>query len=132
MALYGYTMSTMSKVTCSLHALGATPKDKGSSILPTGKVPLPPKPYRGLSEGFSKLWLMPKRSKAWRKMMSAWLPLSTKTLCRSQLATLQLITMASMWGALRRSTSLASKVSGTWDHFVCTTGPVTETWLMLR
>jgi hypothetical protein len=31
--------------------------------------------------------------------MSAWLPLSTKTLCRSQPATLQLITMASMWGA---------------------------------
>jgi hypothetical protein len=29
-------------------------------------------------------------------MMSAWLPLSTKTLCRSQPATLQLITMASM------------------------------------
>jgi hypothetical protein len=132
MALYGYTMSTMSKVTCSLRALGATPKDRGSSILPTGKVPLPLKPYRGLSEGFSKLWLMPMRSKAWRKMMSVWLSLSTKTLCRSQPATLQLITMASMWGALRRSTSLASKVSGTWDHFVCTNGPVTATWLMLR
>jgi hypothetical protein len=132
MALYGYTMSTMSKVTCSLRALGATPKDRGSSILPTGKVPLLPKPYKGLSEGLSRLWLMPMQSKAWRKMMSAWLPLSTKTLCRSQPATLQLITMASMWGALRRSTSLASKVSGTWDHFVCTTGPVTSTWLMLR
>jgi hypothetical protein len=48
--------------------------------------------------------------------MSAWLPLSTRTLCRSQPATLQLITMVSMWGALRRSTSRASKVSGTWDH----------------
>jgi hypothetical protein len=64
--------------------------------------------------------------------MSAWLPLSTKTLCRSQPATLQWITMVSMWGALRRSTSLASKVSDTWDHFVCTTGPVTATWLILR
>jgi hypothetical protein len=42
-----------------------------------------------------------------------------------------LMTMASMWGALRRSTSRASKVNGTWDHFVCTTGPVTATWLML-
>jgi hypothetical protein len=41
MALYGYTMSTMSKVTCTLRALGDTPNDKGSSILPTGKVPLP-------------------------------------------------------------------------------------------
>jgi hypothetical protein len=78
------------------------------------------------------LWLMPIRSKACKKMMSAWLPLSTKTLCRSQSATLQLMTMASMWGALRRSTSLASKVNGTWDHFVCTTGPVTATWLTLR
>jgi hypothetical protein len=58
--------------------------------------------------------------------------LSTRTVCRSQPATLQLITMASMWGALRRSTSRASKVSGTWDHFVCTTGPVMATWLMLR
>jgi hypothetical protein len=53
-----------------------------------GNVPLPPKPYSGLSEGFSRLWLMPMRSKAWRKMMSAWLPLSTRTLCRSQPATL--------------------------------------------
>jgi hypothetical protein len=132
MALYRYTMSTMSNVTCSLRALGATPKERGSSILPTGKVPLPPKPYSGLFEGLSKLWLMPMRSKAWRKMISTWLPLSTKTLCRSQPATLQLITMASMWGVLRRSTSRASKVNGTWDHFVCTTGPVTATWLMLR
>jgi hypothetical protein len=45
MALYGYTMSTMSNVTCSLRALGATPKERGNSILPTGKVPLPLKPY---------------------------------------------------------------------------------------
>jgi hypothetical protein len=36
--------------------------------------------------------------------------------------------MASTWGALRRSTSLASKVSGTCDHLVCTTGPVRVTW----
>jgi hypothetical protein len=83
MALYGYTMSTMSNVTCSLRALGATSKERGNSILPTGKVPLPPKPYNGLSEGLSRLWLMPMRSKAWRKMISTWLPLSTKTLCRS-------------------------------------------------
>jgi hypothetical protein len=55
---------------------------------------------------------MPMRSKAWRKMISAWLSLSTKTLCRSHPATLQLITMASMCGALRRSTSRASKVNG--------------------
>jgi hypothetical protein len=48
-------MSTMSKVTYSLHALGATPNDRGSSILPTEKVSLPPKPYRGLSEGLTKL-----------------------------------------------------------------------------
>jgi hypothetical protein len=54
MALYEYTMSTMSKVTCSLRALGATSKERGSSILPTGKVPLPPKPYSGLSEGFKQ------------------------------------------------------------------------------
>jgi hypothetical protein len=80
MALYGYIMLTMSKVTCSLRALGATPKERGSYILLTGKVSLPPKPYRGLSEGLSKLWLMPMRSKAWRKMISVWLPLLTKTL----------------------------------------------------
>jgi hypothetical protein len=67
----GYTMSTMSNVTCSLRALGATPNDRGSFILPTGKVPLSSKPYRGLSEGLSKLWLMPMRSKACKKMMSA-------------------------------------------------------------
>jgi hypothetical protein len=53
-------------------------------------------------------------------------------LCKSQPATLQLMTMASMWGALCRSTSRASKVNGTWDHFVCMTGPVTTTWLTLR
>jgi hypothetical protein len=69
MVLYGYTISTISKVTCSLRALGATLKDRGNSILPTGNVPLPPKPYNGLSEGLSRLWLMPMRSKAWRKMI---------------------------------------------------------------
>jgi hypothetical protein len=30
---------------------------------------LPPKPYKGLSEGLSKLWLIPIRSKACRKVM---------------------------------------------------------------
>jgi hypothetical protein len=59
MALYGYTMSTMSKVTRSLRALGATPNDRGSSILPTGEVPLPLKPYRGLSKGLSSCGLCP-------------------------------------------------------------------------
>jgi hypothetical protein len=54
MALYGYTISTISKVTCSLRALGATPKERGNSILPTGKVPLPSKPYNGLSEGLEQ------------------------------------------------------------------------------
>jgi hypothetical protein len=42
---------------------------------------------------------MPMRSKACKKMMFAWLPLSTRTLCRSQPAILQLITLASTWGA---------------------------------
>jgi hypothetical protein len=42
---------------------------------------------------------MPMQSKACRKMMSAWLPLSTNTLCKSHPATLQLITMASVWRA---------------------------------
>jgi hypothetical protein len=111
-------MSTMSKVTYLLRALGAAPNDSGSSILPMGKVPLPPKPYRELFVSLRRLWLMPMRSKACMKMMSAWLSLSTSTLCRSQPATRQLITMASACGALRRSTSLASKVNGTWDHFV--------------
>jgi hypothetical protein len=60
------------------------------------------------------------------------MPLSTSTLCRSQPATLQLITMASACGALCKSTSLASKVSGTWDHFVCTTRPVRATWFTLQ
>jgi hypothetical protein len=80
-------MSTMSKVTCSLRTFGAVPNDSGSSILPIGKVPLPLKLYRGLSAGLIRLWLMPMRSKACKKMMSAYLPLSTSTLCRSHLAT---------------------------------------------
>jgi hypothetical protein len=64
-------MSTMSKVTCSLRAFGAVPNDNGSSILPIGKVHFLLKPYRGLSASLSKLWLMPMRSKACKKMMSA-------------------------------------------------------------
>jgi hypothetical protein len=36
-----------------------------------GTVPLPPKPYRGLSAGLRRLYLMPMRSKACMKMMSA-------------------------------------------------------------
>jgi hypothetical protein len=105
-------MSTMSKVTCSLRVLGAVPKDSGSSILPIGNVPLPPKPYKGLSAGLSRLWLMPMRSKACKKVMLTQLPLSTSTLCKSHPATRQLITMSSTCGALCRSTSLASKVIG--------------------
>jgi hypothetical protein len=44
--------------------IGCYTEGQGSSILPTGKVPLPPKPYKGLSEGLSRLWLMPMRLKA--------------------------------------------------------------------
>jgi hypothetical protein len=55
-----------------------------------------------------------------------------KTLCRSHPVTLQFITSVSAWVALRRSTSLASKASDTWDHFVWPTGPVRATWFTLR
>jgi hypothetical protein len=48
-------MSTMSNVTCSLRALAVVPKDSDNSILPIGKVPLPPKPYKGLSAGLSSV-----------------------------------------------------------------------------
>jgi hypothetical protein len=54
-----------------VHHVDDVERERGSSILPTGKVPLPPKLYSGLSEGLSRLWLMPMRSKAWRKMISA-------------------------------------------------------------
>ena len=64
-------MSTMSKVIYSLCAFGAAPNGSGSSILPIGKVPFPPKPKRGLSASLNRLWLMPMRSKACKKMMSA-------------------------------------------------------------
>jgi hypothetical protein len=48
-----------------------------------------------------------------QEMMLAWFPFSMRTLCSSHPATLQLTTSVSVWGALRRLTSLASKVNGT-------------------
>jgi hypothetical protein len=64
-------MSTMLKVTCSLRAFGAVLNDNGSSILSIGKVRFPLKPYIRLFAGLSRLWLMPMRSNAYKKMVSA-------------------------------------------------------------
>ena len=119
----------MSAVTYSDLILGLVPKERGSPILLSGNVPFPPKSYNVLSVGKTKLWLMPIWLNACRKTMSGWLPLSTRTLCSNKPTTLQLMTSASVWGALRRSMYLATKVSGTWDHFIWTIGPVIATWL---
>jgi hypothetical protein len=44
MVLYGYAMSTTSKVIYSVRGFFGVPKDTGSVIVPTGSVLFPPKP----------------------------------------------------------------------------------------
>jgi hypothetical protein len=63
-------MSMISKVICSVLALGPVPKDNGRTILSRGSVALPQNLMRGLLVGYSCLGLMPTLSKACRNIMS--------------------------------------------------------------
>jgi hypothetical protein len=112
------TMSMTSNVMCSVRAFAPVLKDSGRTIFPRGRVAFPSNPDKGLSAGWSCFRFMPILSKIWRKMILAWPSLSTSSLRISQPATLQLITMALVWGALQRLMSFWSKVSGMCDNFV--------------
>jgi hypothetical protein len=122
-ALYRYTMSMSSKVTCSVRMFGPSPKDNGTTIFPRGRVALPPNSNRGLSADYNCFGFMPILLMACRKMILAWLSVSTRALRISHPTTLQLTTIASVCGALQRLISLASNVRGTCDHFVWMTDP---------
>jgi hypothetical protein len=52
-ALYGYCMSTTSKVTYLVLAFCRLPKDTGSDMEPMGSILLPPKPYSGFIASFN-------------------------------------------------------------------------------
>ena len=69
-----------------------------SCIDPRGSTLSPKNPRRWVLTDSSFSLLMPILSKADVKMMSAELPLSTKTLCTVLLATTTLITSGSSWG----------------------------------
>jgi hypothetical protein len=90
-ALYGYVISTTSKVMYSV---------------------------RGL-----KLILL----KVAKKMISAWLSLSMRTLVTSHLAMWIVITMSSVCGNEVRLMSWKEKVIGIYDHLVWVMGPSTAT-----
>lgn len=68
------------KVIYSICTFVLVPKDRGRVIFLRGKVALPPNSNRGLSVDLSCFGFMPILLKAWKKMMSAGLPLSTRDL----------------------------------------------------
>jgi hypothetical protein len=122
-------MSMTSKVMYSVRALDKVPEDTGNNIEPTGSIFFPPKPYNGFDASFNYLLLKPICSKVDRNNISAWVPLSAKTLVTFHLSMCVVITIASM---RRNNVSLmlaSMKVNWMCDHLVCTIGPSIATWL---
>jgi hypothetical protein len=66
-------------------------------------------------------------SKAERKRISAWLPLSTRVLVTSHLSIWTVMTIASVCGNKARLMSWPEKVMGMWDHLVWVMEPSTAT-----
>ena len=89
---------------------GGSPKVSTSCINPRGSTLSPENPRRWALTGSSFSLPMPILSKADTKMMSAELPLSTRTLCIVLLATMALITSGSSWGCWQPSKSESEKV----------------------
>ena len=81
-----------------------------SCIDPKGSTLSPKNPHRWALTGSSFSFPMPILSKADEMMMSAELPLSTKTLCTVLLATTTLITSGSSWECQKPSMSESEKV----------------------
>ena len=77
---------------------GGSPKVSTSCTDPRGSTLSPEKPRRQVLTGSSFSLPMPILSKADVKMMSAELPLSTRTLWTVLLATMVFITSGSSWG----------------------------------
>ena len=113
---------------------GGSPKVSTSCTDPRGSTLSPENPHRQALTGFSFSLPMPILSKADAKMMSAELPLSTRTLWIVLLATMAFITSGSSWGCWQPSMSKSAKVmvvssQGSLDT-VCTSKVAPD--LMLR
>ena len=89
---------------------GGSPKVSTNCIGPKGSTLSPEDPRRWALTGSNFSLSMPILSKADAKMMSAELPLSTRTLCTVLLATTTLITSGSSWGCWQPSMSKSEKV----------------------
>jgi hypothetical protein len=122
-------MSMTSKVMYSVRALDKVPKDTGNDIEPTGSIFFLPKLYNGFDASFNYLMLKPISSKVDRNNISAWLPLSTKTLITFHLSMCVVITIASMCGNDMSLISASVKVNWMCDHLLCMIGPSIATWL---
>jgi hypothetical protein len=71
MALYGYGMSTTSKVMYSMRGFLGVPKDIGSVMAPTGSILFPRMPQRGFDSSSSCFRSKPILSKVVKKRISA-------------------------------------------------------------
>ena len=89
---------------------GGSPKVSTSCVDPRGRTLSPENPHRYVLTGSSFSLPIPILSKADAKMMSAKLPLSTRTLWTVLLATTTLITSGSSWGCWQPSMSESVKV----------------------
>ena len=89
---------------------GESPKVSTNCIDPRGSTLSPENPRRWALTGSSFYLPMPILSKADVNMMSAEIPLSTRTLCTVLLATTALITSGFSWGCWQPSISESEKV----------------------
>ena len=108
--LYVDGASTMRHLTVIVSWHGGSPKVSTSCTDPRGNTLFLENPRRQALTGSSFSLPMPILSKADAKMMSAELPLSTRTLWIILLATMDFITSGSSWGCWQPSMSKSEKV----------------------
>jgi hypothetical protein len=109
--LYGYSMSTTSKVIYSVRGFLGVPNEKGNVITPTGSILLPPT-IEELRWFFELLVVIAHFSKVDRKSISASLPLLTRIFEMSHRSMWMVSTIASVWGSKARFAFWAEKVMG--------------------
>jgi hypothetical protein len=115
--LYGYTISMMSKVIYYVRVFRPGPKECGRTILPRGSVSCPQIQTEDYISD-AAIWVNAHSVEGMEEYNVGLDTIVHKGLQISQPAMLQLITIVSVCGALRRLTSLMSNISGICDHFV--------------
>lgn len=112
--------------------LGATPRHKGRSIIPRGKMAAPMNLTSGTTIGHSLVDPRRNWSKSLFKMMLAELSLSTNTQCTLRLTTTIVITRASSWGVLNMTCLFLQECDSTQLDFQLLPRPAHQEGLLSR